>query len=339
MKQDPTSFPPAKQRLLEFIRGEFRPRDENYQLSRLSGDASTREYFRYLTESGKSFILTAYPQAFDPQRFGYKQVYDLLSEIGLPVPEIILMDGALGVVLQEDLGDESLQRGLLVATESERKKLLFKAIDYIVLIQQQGPKAVRPEYGVSRLAFDQEKLIRELEFFRRHYLGSYQKLEVSEENSLLEEFSRLSCELAAFPRFLCHRDYQVRNLMLKKARIYVIDFQDARWGPASYDLVSLLKDSIELETREIAEYQNYYLDLASRQFGNQLRENFDRQFHLMSIQRLLKALGTYGHQIAVRGRPVYERYVQGSLRRALLSLQAIPEFPYIQSIVQRELGS
>ena len=332
-------LPSSKQRLTGFMSREFPEAEEEFPLTRLAGDASTREYFRYLAGPGKSFILTVYPETFDPLHFDYRQVHDLLRGIGLPVPELISLDGKLGIVLQQDLGDESLQKHLAGATESERRALLFKSIDYIVIIQQQGTNALTPGHQASSLAFDEDKLNWELDFFHRHYLGDYRNLKIDEEVSLREEFTRLSSELASSARFLCHRDYQVRNLMLKEEQIYIIDFQDARLGPVSYDLASLLKDSIQLEEDEISECCDYYLDQASRQSGHSVPKDFNRQFHLMCIQRLLKALGTYGNQISVRGKSVYRQYVQGSLQRALLSLQAIPEFPYIQSIVEQELDS
>ncbi len=323
-----------QQRLTDFIQREFHPGYNPSHLNKLAGDASERQYFRYLSQSGEAVILTAYPEPFDPDTFTYQQVYHLLREIGLPVPEIIALDGDLGIVLQEDLGDESLQDRLLTAAEQERGELLHQAIDHIVTIQQEGTKALKPEYEASVLAFDEEKLNSELLFFHRHFLRGYRGLEVTKEETLLEEFTRLSSELAGLPRLLCHRDYHVRNLMLKDGKIYIIDFQDARMGPPSYDVVSLLKDSIELDHEEVDEYRDYYLSRASL---NWKVENFLRQFHLMCIQRLLKALGTYGFQITKPGNTLYLQYVSGSLQRALLSLQAVPEFPYIQSIVEGSL--
>ena len=103
----------------------------------------------------------------------------------------------------------------------------------------------------------------ELLFFNHHFLEGYRELKVTREESLKEEFTRLSTELAGLPRLLCHRDYHVRNLMLKDSKLYIIDFQDARLGPLSYDVVSLLKDSIELGTQEVDEYREYYLSRAS----------------------------------------------------------------------------
>ena len=334
MTENKTEFPPIQQRLMEFIRRELRPGYNHYNVSKLVGDASARQYFRYAAESNQSFILAVYPEPFDPEHFSYREVYDLFREIGLPVPEIIAMDGKLGIVLQEDLGNESLQHRFLTAKKDERRSLLRQAIDHIVAIQQKGTKALKAEYEASRLAFNEEKLNWELGFFRRHYLGNYRKLELQDEDRLTEDFARLAAELARFSRLLCHRDYHVRNLMLKESDLYIIDFQDARWGPPSYDLASLLKDSIELDADEIEGCRDYYLDRAPLCAEV---EDFDHQFHLMCIQRLLKALGTYGYQIVVRGHFIYEQYMEGSLHRALLSLKAIPEFPYIQSVIEGEL--
>ena len=321
---------------MEFIEREFPTGPNHHHISKIAGDASARQYFRYMSKTGESFILAAYPEPFDPDRFNYRQVCHLLSEIGLPVPEIITLDAELGIVLQEDLGNESLQGRLLTAAAEERRVLLRQAIEHIVTIQQEGPRALQPEDEASLLAFDEEKLNWELLYFECHYLRGYKGLEPAETKNLMDEFTRLATELAGFSRCLCHRDYHVRNLMLKDGKIFITDFQDARQGPPSYDLVSLLKDSIQLDTQEVNEYRDYYLDRASL---SQTEEDFMRQFHLMCIQRLLKALGTYGFQIVTRDNFLYQQYVPGSLHRSLISLQAVPEFPYIQSIVEGDLAS
>ena len=322
-------------RVEEFLQEKFPQEYTPDQLARLQGDASTRQYFRY-RENDQSFVLAVYPDPFDPEDFNYRQIHDLLQEIGLPVPKIITLEPKRGIVLQEDLGDESLQRRLSVADQAERKHLLSTAIDYIVTIQGEGTKALRPEYQASGLAFDQEKLNWELLFFQRHYLEDHRRLNQVDEDQLRAEFGRLTAELAGLPRCLCHRDYMVRNLMIKNDRIYITDFQDARWGPFCYDLASLVKDSIELEEEEVQEYQDYYLGRAALPDSPQ---DFVRQFQLMCIQRLLKALGTFGYQIAVRNNDSYRQYISGSLQRALASLQFIPEFPYIQSVIEKELES
>lgn len=330
-------LPPLSQRLREFIQQELGANPSQESIIPLLGDASTRRYFRYVSDKKESYILAAYPEPFEPQTFTYLQMHALFSELGLPVPELIALNGTLGIVLQEDLGNETLFSRLKTASPEERGQLIRGAIDYLIRIQQHGAAALKPEYEASRLALDEAKLGQELGFFQEHYLEGYRGLSNAGEPALAQEFSALVAELERSPRLLCHRDYQTRNLMLKQDRLYIIDFQDARMGPSSYDLASLLKDSIQLEPEAMRAEVDYYLSEAG-QDGD--LKWFDREFELMSIQRLLKALGTYGYQITVRGkRDSYLPYIAGSLQRVSLSLQVVSGFPYIRSVVERELAA
>ncbi len=327
-------FAPIQQRLMEFIRREFQPGYNHYNVSKLIGDASARQYFRYVSEAGDSFILAAYPEPFEAEDFPYAQVYDLFRKIGVPVPRIQAIDGQLGIVLQEDLGDTTLQKHFLSATPAEKHRLLQQSIDYIVLIQKEGSRLLPPGTAAHQLAFDEEKLLWELGFFRRHYLEKYRGMATGPPD-LEAEFQDLARALAGGRRWLCHRDFHVRNLMLHGGTLYAIDFQDARWGPLTYDLASLLKDSIELRPEEIAALIGYYRE----QFGDEARAaGLMRQFHQMSVQRLLKALGTYAYQIGVRENFLYEQYMAGSLHRALLALDALGEYPAIRDLVASELA-
>lgn len=336
-------FPPIQQRLMEFIRDHFQPGYNHYNVVKLLGDASSRQYYRYFTDDEHSYILAAYPESFDRSRFTYKQIYDLLQKIEIPVPDIIAMDGKRGIVLQQDLGDESLQKTLRAAADRQRTLLLREALDHIVLMQEEGTRAFLPEYEGHQLAFDREKLLWEFHFFAKHYLGNYRKLTLPDRDALESEFESISEELASYPRVFCHRDFHVRNMMVMNGLLYVIDFQDARWGPPSYDVASLLKDSLELEEEQVEDLLGHYLEAVERRdfLGlppESFRKNsFLRQFHLMTIQRLLKALGTYAYQIIVRENFIYEQYMAGSLHRALLALNRISEFPTIRQLVETEL--
>ena len=153
--------------------------------------------------------------------------------------------------------------------------------------------------------------------------------------ALYKEFDALSHGLAAAPRVLAHRDYHCRNILVTGSRLYVIDFQDARMGPASYDLVSLLKDSIDLSESEIDQWVREFL--SRDHSAGRDAANFLRQFELMSVQRMLKALGTYGYQISVRGNPVYRKYLAGTIRRAYRSALRLQEFPAIEKMLEREM--
>ena len=115
------------------------------------------------------------------------------------------------------------------------------------------PSAEYPPYAV---AFDVEKLTWELEFFVKHYLSPIAALRSTRRSrdALREEWAGIVEELAAEPRVLCHRDYHSRNLMLHGGSLYIIDFQDARMGPDTYDLASLLRDSyVDLPASQVDE--------------------------------------------------------------------------------------
>ena len=332
-------FPTVQERLDEFLPRHL---DNLKRVEKLAGDASLREYYRCLTGDGHSCVLAAYPESFDEGSFSYREVYDLFREIGVSVPEIIAMDGALGFVLQEDLGDVWLQHKIQRASDDHRLHLLRAAVDVMLRIQDEGSEAIEPGCIAYGLAFDEEKLCGELKFFRKHFLGRLRLNEFADEDRLLEEFGRLARELSDLPRVLCHRDFHVRNLMVRDEELFLIDFQDARWGPASYDLASLLKDSLQLSRGAEESLIEYYLSEIARSrlasVVDTAKEVFLRQFHLMCIQRLLKALGTYGYQITVRNNQIYQKYIPGTLGRVMSSLRRIGEFPYACSLVEEELN-
>ena len=126
------------------------------------------------------------------------------------------------------------------------------------------------------------------------------------------EFKVIIEELAAEPRVLCHRDYHSRNLMLSQGRLYLIDFQDARMGPDTYDLASLLRDAyVDLNDIAVNELIAYFLALKG---SNVLEADFRARFDLMALQRNLKAMGTFGYQTTTRQNPVYIQYIPRTMR-------------------------
>src|SRR6267143_1401913 len=115
----------------------------------------------------------------------------------------------------------------------------------VALLQRSGAGLASDAYLPYQIAFDVEKLMWELEFFTKHFIGGYRGVALgdAERSALTGEWATIAGELASEPRVLCHRDYHSRNLMLHDGSLYIIDFQDARMGPDTYDLVSLLRDS------------------------------------------------------------------------------------------------
>src|SRR5882672_2759857 len=313
---------PAENRMAAYCNQTF---GDQTQLTKLIGDASTRQYFR-VQNGTDSYIAAVYPESIDPETHPYCDVTNLFTDAGVPVPHIIDVDGPNGIILQEDLGDLRLQDRFGVASEDEIKKAYERAIDIIIQIQSATRLAYERRSVASKLAFDEGRLFWELQFFFKHFMAvSGKQLSESEEAAVLGDLTSVARELAARTRLLTHRDYHSRNLMLgSNGDLYVIDHQDARMGPFSYDLASLLYDPYAtLGDAMITDLYNYYLlsfkaaiiteDICiarevavgdERQFiefETLKLENFDttefrQEFELMTLQRMLKAIGTYTYQ-------------------------------------------
>ncbi len=310
----------------------------------LTPDASTREYFRIPWDKG-SAVAAVYPEPFDSAVHPYLDVTRLFLEAGLPVPEVYDTDGASGIILQEDLGDSQLCGVFETASDEDREALLEPAIEIIAQIQAATSKAFARASIASRLAFDEPKLSWELNFFFEHYFGSLrgEQLKHGETAELKVELNDIAAELAACPRVLCHRDYHAANLLVdKQGRIRIVDHQDARMGPASYDLVSLLLDR-QPEPPSLGELRSHRLFFleARRRHGLSAidPDDFAKEFRLMTIQRGLKATGTFSYQTAVCGRGAfYEKHIRPTLTIVLQAAEWLERFPVLSRMITERIG-
>jgi len=280
----------------------------------LTGDASDRRYFRVLLRGERPIVLALHQGPIDVDTMPFVAVASLMAQVPLPVPAVLHHSNELGILAQQDLGDVTLQAHLGAATAAEHAALYRQAVAFIARLQQRGPELESDAYPPYNVSFDVEKLTWELEFFVRHYLVAYRgaALGDAEREALREEWTAIVSELASEPRVLCHRDYHSRNLMLHDGSLYIIDFQDARMGPDTYDLVSLLRDSyVDLAAAQVDELIAYFLALkGGRQPVSARGETeFRRRFDLMALQRNLKALGTFGYQTTARQNTVYIQYI------------------------------
>jgi aminoglycoside/choline kinase family phosphotransferase len=283
-------------------------------------------------------VLALHTGPIDPDTLPFVAVARLMREIPLPVPAILHASAELGVLGLEDLGDVTLQAHLGVASRAEHAALYRQAVGFIAVLQRRGAELASSAYPPYAIAFDVEKLTWELEFFTRHYLGAYRGLSPapSHRQALTAEWALIAEELASEPRVLCHRDYHSRNLMLHDGSLYIIDFQDARMGPDTYDLVSLLRDAyVDLTPSQVDELTAYFLALTrgpDRQGPDDQRE-FQRRFDLMALQRNLKALGTFGYQTTTRGNPVYIQYMPRTLSYVRATLGRDARFGRLQELL------
>ena len=291
----------------------------------LTGDASDRRYFRAILSEGRTIVLAVHAGPIEFRTLPFANVEDLLRQIPLPVPAILGHSDAHGVVALQDLGDVTLQAHLGSAAASEHRALYRQAVQFIEWLQRRGAKLQSDRYLPYSLAFDVERLTWELNFFVRHFLEAYRGalLTSPERQTLDAAWLEIAGQLASEPRVLCHRDYHSRNLMLSEGHLYVIDFQDARLGPDTYDLASLLRDSyVDFNEDEVDGLIAYFLALKGETHPVQFRTRFD----LMALQRNLKALGTFGHQTTARGNPVYIQYMPRTLSYVRSALAKYPRF-------------
>ncbi len=308
----------------------------------LTGDASDRKYFRVLMRNAPTQVLAVHPQAIDFDRLPFANVSRLYSAMPVPVPEILGHSDPLGIIALQDLGDVTLQAHLGAAAFVEHKALYREAVTLIDTLQRRGAELASPDYVPYGIAFDVEKLTWELQFFTRHFLEGYRgaALTAPTRDALAAEYAAIVEELAAEHRVLCHRDYHSRNLMLHEGRLYIIDFQDTRMGPDTYDLVSLLRDSYMDFTEQLVEDLIAFF-LALRGSGGSRpaseAKEFRRRFDLMALQRNLKALGTFGFQTISRGNPVYIQYIPRTLNYVRGNIERDARFGRLRELLAEHL--
>jgi len=305
----------------------------------LTGDASDRRYFRLLLRDEPPQVLAVHPGAIDFESLPFVNVAHLLLQMPVPVPKILGHSDELGIIALQDLGDVTLQAHLGAASPEQHAALYRQAVTFIDVLQRRGAELASPKFTPYGIAFDVEKLTWELQFFTKHFLEAYRGAQIgaAAREALAAEYAAIVDELAADPRVLCHRDYHSRNLMLRDGSLYIIDFQDARMGPDTYDLVSLLRDSyVDLTEAQVDGFIAFFLALRDGRIGSGTPadlEEFRRRFDIMAVQRNLKALGTFGFQTTSRQNTVYIQYIPRTLNFVRANLARYPRFARLRELL------
>ncbi len=253
-----------------------------------SADASFRRYFRVDAEDGSTLIVMDAPPPQEDVR-PFIEVAELFGATGVTVPKILARDVDNGFLLLTDLGNTTYLKQLGPDTAH---KLYLDAIEALVLLQVQSQPGKLPEY-------DRALLHRELMLFPDWYVGKHLNatLNDTQKNELDKVFEVLLANNLAQPQVYVHRDYHSRNLMvLDKGNPGILDFQDAVYGPITYDLVSLLRDAyIQWDEEMVLDWAIRYWERA-RRAGLPVSHDIDmfyRDFEFMGLQRHLKVLGIF----------------------------------------------
>ncbi len=310
--------------IVEFIAREIDT--ANFACLQLAGDASTRKYYRIACEN-QSRVLMSWEPFVDPARYPFLNVLAHFAEHNVRVPKVEAFAPELGVVLLEDLGDLTLERKFWENQEQNQALPYYtQAVDELIKIHFLASKPSGKSSLCQEIRFDSAKFMWEMNYAREHFLEKVGGITLSERdaNTLQQEFLKICTVLDEQPKFVCHRDYHSRNLMLKLGRIYVIDFQDARLGPLQYDLVSLVHDSyVALSLESITAIKNDYLDKA-RQAGpaGAIRSDFEQIFKVQTLQRCFKACGSFSSFFNARNDTRYLKYLKNT---ALLVAQTLAQ--------------
>ena len=257
----------------------------DFELKPASADASFRSYYRLFLQDKTFIVMDAPPPQEDCGPF--VQVTNTLLACDVNVPTIHYMDLQQGFLLLDDFGNDLYLDKLDSSTVS---KLYSDAIVALVRIQTFAEVQALPVY-------DESLLRREMLLFREWLLAKHLQIELNtEQNKSIELLFDLLVENALQqPQSFVHRDFHSRNLMITKSKNPgVIDYQDAVYGPISYDLVSLLKDCyIKWSREEINIWVEFYLNQLAETGSEVDRQQFQRWFDLMGVQRHLKASGIF----------------------------------------------
>ncbi len=228
--------------ILLFLKENLKIPPNNFSLSRLKGDGSDRSFYRINT-SLNSFILIHNPPCSVHkyrENLAYKNFSIHLTDKGLPVPRLIAHDIAKGLFLMQDLGDTHLQT--LVNRKKDTKRWL-KAAELLFAFHSKAREGFDSSSCLDGPIYDPPFVIeKELEYFRKSFLNDFLKLDVSW-NRLHHDFFYLAEKAGTYDTcWVMHRDFQSRNIMVLKNRLYIIDYQGMRFGPVEYDVASFLID-------------------------------------------------------------------------------------------------
>lgn len=304
---------------------------QSIQVQPLAGDASFRRYFRVAVNGDHFVAMDAPPNKESSMPF--VAIAHSLSDLGLCVPQIIDADVAAGRLLLSDFGDRLYFNEL---NTDNVDQLYHQAFDSLMLMQT--CKAIQG-YEVPR--FDAQTYLSEMNLFRDWYLAQQMAVTItdSEQQMLDHVFQLLIDEALQQPQVFVHRDYHSRNLMvLNDNRLGIIDFQDAVWGPITYDLLSLLRDCyIDWPVERVRHWVNEFHQMLLRagRIDMDDAQQFMRWFDWIGLQRNLKCIGIFSRLNIRDNKPGFLHDIPRVVGYAQYVCAKYPEFSDLAKLLKR----
>lgn len=303
------------------------------RVTAIAGDASTRRFYRVQLPDRSTRVLMDYGQPLDGETDDVRLARVFLVA-DLPVARILGVKQDAGCLVLEDLGERTLEMALDAEwrqpAQGSSLELLRQAARLAADVAALGTPALSRSERASGPALDSERFRWEMNYYLEHYVRGLCGTAVPSE---LDRALQNLADLAARGRpVMCHRDYHSRNLMLRDdGSLAMVDIQDARWGPDSYDLASLLYDAyIEIDDGWRDPIIESYLSALGQ---SPPPPGFRSRLPWVAAQRMIKALGTFGYQIHVRGQPRYGSAIPRTLDRLRRLLPTLPEATQLQGLL------
>jgi aminoglycoside/choline kinase family phosphotransferase len=274
-----------------------------------SADASFRRYFRVDTANGSCIVMDAPPDKENCEPF--VRIARLMLDAGLYAPRILAWDEPQGFMLLDDIGSQTMMDVINRDDPQANHGLYMRAVDALLTLQQSSRPGVLP-------AYDEALLQRELSLFPDWYLTQHRQLQIdSTQREMLDKtFQTIVERNLAAPSVYVHRDFMPRNLMMPhdpaEQRLGVLDFQDAVYGPVTYDIASLMRDAfLTWEEDVVLDVTIRYWERA-RKLGLMDFEGWHNDFgafyravEWMGLQRHLKVAGIFARLTLRDGKPKY----------------------------------
>jgi len=309
---------------------------EGWSARPLQGDASVRRYFRVSVPDGTTRMLAWYPEEVRHDLARVLSAYYAASKHAYLPGLIRHSDTAM---LQQDVGDETLF-DLLHHDREEGIRWYRKAITLLVYFQKAGAVDINPP-------FTGDFFFNELEMSREFFFEKLMNLPAAETLTIKPLLRKLADNISRHPYVLCHRDYHGQNIHIFNDKLYLIDYQDLRMGPDTYDVASLLRDRgvarILGEETEL-ELVDYYADWrvhglpARSELPQGERRSMRRRYFETLLQRSLKILGTFSKQPLTRGRMGYLDFIPPTLESVHRCIGELPEYGALASLLPADFS-
>ena len=302
--------------------------EEHWEVTLAGQAGSQRNFFRIRERQGeRSFVLVVW----DARDEDWPRFLAIPAEAGkrcVFLPKIYKSDSSHGLILEEDLGKQTLHRYVREhrGDAGTIETAYCRVLEALCVWQSLGREA---SPAVAARTMDADTFLWETDYFARHCVADFCGNERVLSGAWEKERQVMAAAAASLPATFIHRDFQSENIMLVNGQIRFVDFQGARLGPPAYDAASLLFDPYAAQLDEKTSWRmfDYYSSLPLRV------KSSTHDFFLCAAQRLMQACGAYGNLSVHKGKTQYRKFMPVALARLEKVMEQLPEYPAIKKVI------